>query len=244
HPVRLSFFPAISISMLLLSIVLMGLYPGLAKGFWIVGAALHLVLTVYVLSSWIHHTHYDIKHMSPAWFIPVVGNVVVPVAGVPLGFVEPSWFFFSLGLVFWIVLKAIVLYRIIFHHPMPDKLAPTLFIFIAPPAVAFLAYLKLTGGELDAFARVLYYTGLFLTILLLAQFPRFAQLKFFLSWWAYSFPLAAISIATFVMAEKTGLAWFETTGHILFAILNVVLALLVVRTIDQVLKKAICVEEA
>lgn len=48
----------------------------------------------------------------PAWFIPVVGNIIVPLAGVRFAPAEVSWFFFSIGLVFWIVLLAIVMYRL------------------------------------------------------------------------------------------------------------------------------------
>ena len=91
-----------------------------------------------------------------------MGNVLVPVAGVPLGYPEISWFFFCIGLVFWLILLTIIFCRVLFHHPIPDKLMPTLFILIAPPAVGFIAYLRL-AGELDSFARVLYFTGLFFT---------------------------------------------------------------------------------
>lgn len=44
--------------------------------------------------------------------------------------------------------------------------------------------------------------GLFLTLLLFTQIGRFARLQFALSWWAYSFPLAAITIASFVRSIK------------------------------------------
>ena len=65
-----------------------------------------------------------------------------------------------------VILLTIIFYRVLFHHPIDERLMPTLFILIAPPAVGFIAYTRLTGGELDTFARVLYYSGLFLTLLL------------------------------------------------------------------------------
>ncbi len=129
--------------------------------------------------QWIHHDHFEVQHLNPAWFIPAVGNVLVPVAGVQLGFIEISWFFFSIGMLFWVILLTIIFNRIMFHNPMQDKLIPTLFILIAPPAVGFIAYMKL-AGELDAFARILYFAGLFLTMLMLIQVKRFAKLQFFL----------------------------------------------------------------
>ena len=243
HPVKLSFFPTISIGLLLLAIATLRSAPGLSEGLWLVGMALHLAFTLYVLGAWINHTHFEIQHMNPAWFIPVVGNIVVPIAGVEHGYVEPSWFFFSVGVVFWLVLLVIVFYRVIFHPPLPGKLMPTLFILIAPPAVGFVAYLKLTG-ELDAFARVLYYVGLFLTLMLFSQLNHFARLKFFLSWWAYSFPLAAITIATFVMYEHHGSAGWLDLGIALLALLTLAIGMLVLRTAMAVSRREICVEEA
>jgi tellurite resistance protein len=134
----------------------------------------------------------------------------------------------------------IIFYRVLFHHPIDQKLMPTLFILIAPPAVGFIAYIRL-AGELDAFARILYYSGLFLTLLLLTQARRFLKLSFFLSWWAYSFPLAAISIASMLMYELTGAALYAWTGGGLLALLSAVVLLLTVRTAMAVSRHRICV---
>ena len=37
--------------------------------------------------------------------------------------------------------------------PLPERLLPTVFILIAPPAVGFIAYVRLTGG-VDVFAQI------------------------------------------------------------------------------------------
>jgi tellurite resistance protein len=173
----------------------------------------------------------------------VVGNILVPIAGVAHAPAEVSWFFFSVGLVFWPPLLTIILYRVIFHGSLPERLMPTLFILIAPPAVGFLSYLKLTGGEVDAFAHVLYHTALFFTLLLFAQLRWFTRLKFFLSWWAYSFPLAAITVATLAMFEHTGGVVFLRLAGILLGIATVVIAGLLARTALAVARREICVEE-
>lgn len=240
HPIQLNFFPAVSISLILLSVGLLSHFPGLAGVLWVLGASMHLLLTLYVMSVWIHHEHFEIHHINPAWFIPVVGNVLVPIAGVPLGFSEVSWFFFSIGIVFWLLLFAIILNRVLFHHPLPERLMPTFFILIAPPAVGFIAYMQLTG-ELDAFARVLYYTGAFLTLLLLTQAARFVRIRYYLSWWAYSFPLAAISIATMIMYERTGYAAFAALAWVLLMLVSLVVVYLLYRTLRAVAARGICV---
>lgn len=241
HPVKLSFFPTISISLLLLAVVFLPVSTRIAQPLWIAGAGLHLLFTLFVLNSWMHHEHFQVQHSNPAWFIPAVGNVLVPVAGMPLGYVDVSWFFFSIGMLFWIVLMTMIFYRILFHTPIDARLMPTLFILIAPPAVGFLAYMKLNGGELDGFGRFLYFAGLFLTLLLFSQLGRFVRLQFALSWWAYSFPTAAITIATFLMYEKSGNTFYLGLATVLLAILTGVVGLLLVRTGMAVAKGKICV---
>ncbi len=245
HPIQLNFFPTISVSMILLGISLMQSLPAVSAVLWIIGTALHLLFTLHVMGVWIHHEHFEIHHINPAWFIPVVGNVLVPIAGVPLGYAELSWFFFSIGMVFWLILFTIIVYRMLFHHPLPDRLMPTFFILIAPPAAGFIAYAQLAGigqtGELDGFARVLYYSGLFLTLLLLTQAGRFVRLHFFLSWWAYSFPLAAIAVSTLIMFELTGLTVFAILGWCLLSLVTLIVLYLLYRTAREVGSRDVCV---
>lgn len=241
HPVKMSFGATVTVSLVLLSIALYDSAPAVSWWLWAVGSGLHLAFTLYVLNAWIYQPHFEIQHISPAWFIPVVGNILVPVAGVAHGAHELSWFYFSIGLLFWIVLFTIIVYRMIFHHPLPDKLLPTLFILIAPPAVGFIAYVRLTDG-IDAFAHVLYYGALFLTLLLFMQLPRFLRLPFFLSWWAYSFPLAAMTIATLIMARHTALGFFNGLAALLLTVLSLIIVGLIVRTALAVKNQQICVE--
>ena len=75
-------------------------------------------------------------------------------------------------------------------------MVPTLAILIAPPAVAFLSWLQLNGGVLDAAARLFYGTALVFTALALTQVAKLRGQGFALSWWALSFPVAALTIAT------------------------------------------------
>lgn len=239
HPVKMNFVPAISIGILLLATAWGRMAPEVASGLWGLGAAMHLVFTLRTMSAWIHHTHFEIQHLNPAWFIPVVGNIIVPLAGVRFAPAEVSWFFFSIGLVFWIVLFAIVMYRLFFHAPLALRLTPTLFILLAPPSVGFVAYTGLSGG-LDAFGRVLYYTALFLGMLFASNGLRFFRVPFFVSSWAYSFPLAALTVATLTMADLSGLPAFRVLGAALVLGTSGVIALLAGLTVRAALRGEIC----
>lgn len=158
HPVRLSFVPTITIALLLLAAAGQHTATSLAEVLWWVGAGGQLLLTLYVLSAWMNRPTFALDHVTPAWFIPVVGMVVVPLAGVRFADVEVSWFFFGVGVTFWIPLLALVLSRLFVHdRPVPQRLLPTLAVLIAPPAVASVAYLRLVPEAGDTpVPRVLY----------------------------------------------------------------------------------------
>lgn len=243
HPIRMSFFPATSIGVILLAIACLEPFPVAAFYLWAIGTVVQLLFTLVILSNWVHHEKFQIQHSNPAWFIPIVGNILVPVAGAPLGFMEISWFFFSIGLIFWIVLLTILMNRFFFHPMMPSKLLPTLFILIAPPAVAFIAWLKLHNGVLDDAGRIFYYIALFTTLMLFAQLKYFTKVKFALPWWAYSFPMAAISIATMIMLEKVGGVFFASLAPLLMTMLLLLIVVLVFFTIRAMLRREVCLPE-
>ncbi len=242
HPIRATFFPAASITLLLMAVTFLPENEGVANILWIIGAVMQGGLTLAIIGRWIGHKPFEYSHINPAWFIPAVGNVVVPVAGAQLGYVEISWLFFSGGLMFWIILLTLVMNRLIFHTPLPGKLLPTLVIMIAPPAVAFISYLQLTQS-IDTFAHILLSLGYVFALIVLTQIPRIVNLPFAMSFWALSFPVASLTIASFrygAMAESPS---HETIGIALLLVLVVVIAVLTLRTLLAIVRGQICLPE-
>ncbi len=242
HPVKVAFFPTISISTLLLAVAILPYSIGAAHVLWIVGTIAQGILTLSVIANWIGHRTFQQMHLGPAWFIPAVGNVIVPVAGAMLGYQEISWLFFSAGLMFWIILLTLVMNRLIFHDPLPARLLPTLVILIAPPAVAFIAYFRMTG-EIDAFSRILLNSGYVFAAVVATQARKFSGLPFALSWWALSFPVAALTIASFLYAGQASSPAHEFVAGFLLAALVAIVAMLLVRTARAIASRRICLPE-
>jgi len=242
HPIKSSFMAAISISFLLLSIAFYDFAPTLSILLWWIGAPLQLFFTLIIIRYWIHN---DLKvvHSNPAWFIPIVGNVLVPVVGVEAAPVWISLFFFALGLFFWMVLFTIMIYRIVFHHPLAKKLVPTLFILIAPPAVGFVSYFRITNGSIDMFSMFLYFIALFTLLLLLFMVRMFDTKQFFISWWAYTFPLAAMTIATLLMHMAVRSTTTYVGSVILILLTTSVIGFVTYKTILASKEEKICIEE-
>lgn len=241
HPIRINFFAAISISLLLQSVLYKETIVELSQIFFIFGAALHLFFTFYTMKFWINSS-FEIQHSNPAWFIPIVGNLIVPIAGVD--FINDSvlYFYYSIGIFFWIILFSIILNRIIFHKQFAPKFMPTLFILIAPPAIGFISYIKLTGN-LDFFAHILYSLALFFTILIFVMYKNYINIKFFISWWAFTFPMAAITLATILMYELSSYWLYALLSYVLMIATTIIVYLVAKETIIHMNKKEICIME-
>ncbi len=233
HPVRINFLPAISINLILLGILSRGWSEPVSNALWISGAALQLGLTVLIVNVWLNSERPP-NSINPAWFIPAVGNVLVPMAAVPAGHELTAWFFFSIGLFFWIILGTVVFYRLIIGDALEPPMRPTLAILLAPPAVAFLAWLQLSGDALGA-GVIFYFIALFTFLLLLPQIPAFLKLPFFPSWWAYTFPTAAFTAASFRFAELTG-AVGNLPLLLLATVVNVIILTVAARTLLAVFR--------
>ena len=241
HPVRINFFAAVSISMLMLAIIYKEHFPSVSALFWYPGTLLHFYLTMYTLAFWINHNQ-ELDHSNPAWFIPIVGNVLVPVAGVGFASQGILMYFFSSGIFFWIILFSILLNRIIFHNQLASKFMPTLFILIAPPAVGFIAYFKMFG-VIDTFAMMLFNLALFFTFLIAFMYKNFLKIKFFISWWAFVFPLAAMAISSMLMYHQVNDITLYALSLTMVIVTTVVIVIVIYQTLLHIQKGEICVQE-
>ncbi|MEA3373785.1 MAG: SLAC1 anion channel family protein [Campylobacterota bacterium] len=242
HPIKSSFMAAISISFLLLSIAYYDYAPTVSVLFWYIGAPLQLFFTLTIIRYWIHN-EFKVVHSNPAWFIPIVGNVLVPVVGIEAAPMFVSLFYFAIGIFFWLIFFVIVMYRIVFHHPLAKKLIPTLFIFIAPPAIGFVSYFRMTSGSIDLVSMFLYSVALFTLLLLLFMVRMYDRSQFFISWWAYTFPLAAITIATLLlhMAMQSVVTLYGSI--ILIALTTGVVGFVAIKTLQACREEEICILE-
>lgn len=232
HPVRHPFVAAMPISLLLLATVAVALGGAapLVRALWWAGSLLQLWATVWVLSRWWRGNQaggLQWAGITPALFIPIVGNVLVPLAGVPLGHVEWSLAQFGVGLLFWPVVTVLLGVRVAVAGSWPERLRPASFIFIAPPAVVGLAFLQF--GAPVALVWALWGMALFSAVWAGTQARQIAALPFALPHWGLSFPLAALAALTLRLAAPgTAMA---TLGVLLLALASLVVLALAFATV-------------
>ena len=102
-------------------------------------------------------------------------------------------------------------------------------IMIAPFEVGFLGYANFEH-RIDPFASLLFYFGLFLFVVLFFKVFK-KSIPFGASWWAVSFPMAALSNAALEYALYVDSWLLIAISSVILALLSIVLVVLFVRTL-------------
>lgn len=233
HPIAGNLFGTVWISLLLLPIELVRVLPEAARVVWGVGAVCMLVFAWVTINRWLSNRQQWV-HATPPWIIPVVGLLDLPLALPSLGMSVPhelAWLALSVGLFFMVPLFTLIFARLVFEEALPDSLKPSLMILLAPFVVGASAVIAVMG-QVNDLAEGLYLAGVFLFIVLLGQLRHLLSCcPFRVSWWAVSFPLAALSIAAqrYAMAMPSVMAQGLATSFWVLA--TAVIAWLFVRTL-------------
>lgn len=196
HPVRHAFFAALPISLILLATLAHALFPhaGWVAPLWQLGCAAQFGVTLWVLARYLRGPAAGLAGLTPVLIIPVVGNVLAPLAGTGLGAQDWAAAQFGLGLFLWPLVVALLWLRLVQQGLWPERLWSTTFITVAPPAVVGLAALQL--GAPPLLAWMAWGIGLGFLLLSAGLLPRLRRQGFQLPWWGMSFPLAAFAALT------------------------------------------------
>jgi tellurite resistance protein len=153
--------------------------------------------------------------------------VLVPLAGVPLG--QPEWAAaqFGVGLLFWPVVLVLLLVRLAQQGIWPERLLPSTFIVIAPPAAVGLSALRF--GAPTPVVWALWGMALFSLLWVSALLRRIADQPFGMAHWGMGFPMAALTALTLKLAPTGPLGMLGITLLALTSLLITALTLATVR---------------
>ena len=231
HPVRHAFIATLPVSLILLAsaaAALVGAETWIAVLWWL-GSLAQFAVTLWVLARWLNADKAQALSwpaLTPVLFIPVVGNVLAPLAGVSLG--APAWTAaqFGIGVLLWPVLLALIGARIATQGLWPERLLPTTFISVAPPAVIGSGVLQL-GGPL-ALAWMCWGVALFFLLWSGQVVRRMLAQPFSIAFWSLGFPLAAFAALTLRLAQQDDAA--QLPAMVALALASLVVVALTVAT--------------
>ncbi|PXW95748.1 tellurite resistance protein [Sphaerotilus hippei] len=249
HPVRHAFIAAIPVALILLATVSTALFgstfvppearrSGVSPGWlqqvtgavWGLGALSLIGVCVWVMRRWWLGNRaggLQWQVLTPVLFIPVVGHVLVPLAGVPLGHAQWSAAQFGIGLLLWPVVLTLLLVRLATQGLWPERLMPSTMILVAPPAVIGVSAPLLGAPELLGWTS--WGIALFMLLWVGGLLRRMTGQAFTIGHWAVSFPLAALAALTLSLARPGDL--MAVLGPLLLAFTSVVFVGLTLGTV-------------
>ena len=232
-PVLGSLFATIPISLLLFPVVLAPVFPTVALVSWMIGAISMAAFAWLIVDRWMG-SRQQIAHATPAWIVPVVGLLDVPLAMPAIGLESLHGVMvagLAIGMFFAMPLFTLIFSRLLFGEPLPDALQPTLLILVGPFAVGTSAYAA-TTGDIDLFAQALYGVTLFLLAVLVGRLRYLGRCcPFRLTWWAVAFPLASATAAAVRVAIQYPGVLNDCVAVVLLSLSTLVIAWLGGRTL-------------
>ena len=242
HPVLSNFYATIAIGMLVLAadFIVIGKNIKIGEVFWFIGALATMffgILTPYLMFK---GEHVRLDHINPAWFIPPVGLIVIPIAGSLIiphvsGRVRElvillNYFGWGSGFFIYLALFAITMYRFILHKPLPNTLAPTIWINLGPIGAGTVALVNLIKNSsfitvkepFFVFGFLFWGFGIWWVIMAIAMTLhciKRLKLPYAMSWWAFTFPLGAYVAASHTISSLFGIQLIDYIGFALYWLL-------------------------
>ena len=244
HPIVSNFYATIAIGMLVLAtdFIVIGKNIIVGEIIWFIGAFSTIFfgsLTSYLM---FRGEHVKLDHINPAWFIPPVGLIVIPIAGGLLiphfsGLMQEFVIFLNYigwgaGFFIYLSLLAICMYRFILHHPIPNTLAPTIWINLGPIGAGTAALINLVNNSsfiilkdpFFVFSLIFWGFGIWwviMAIMMTIHYIKTLKLPYAISWWAFTFPLGAYVAASHSVSIIFGIRLIDYIGFGLYWLLMI-----------------------
>lgn len=244
HPVMANFYPTLPIGFMILGMDYIAVMNSFAIGsiLWLIGAIPTFIFSIIIPYNLFRSETVHLDHINPSIFIPPVGLIVIPVAG---GVILPKLsgalyelaVFFNVvswgsGFFIYLALLAVCVHRFLLHKPLPNVLAPTMWINLGPIGAGTVALYNLSTNlgllnncmldALKAFLILFWGSGvwwLILAIIMTLHYIGRQGLPYAPSWWAFTFPLGAYVAATHVVYTILSSKVFDYFGLLIYLLL-------------------------
>jgi len=186
-PVLGSVIPTLDMTLMIISSIIVKYNSFLGRSIWIGAIIIHCIFSI----SFMKHRMKDfqLEHMVPSWFVPPIGIVVACTTSNEMGFGKLTEILFYFGLILYIIMLPIMLYRILFGDKIANTKLPTFAVMGAPANLCLAGYLSFMDHPDYFFATSLAYLGIFTTFLVYISFVRIFYIPFSPLYASFTFPL-------------------------------------------------------
>lgn len=268
HPVLTHFYPTISIAIMIIAtnLQMIGVSVNFAVWIWILGVLGTILLSILIPFLIFNSKDVALHHMNPSWFIPPVALIAIPLFGFPYLSMTSgnlnqlvillNYFGLGAGIMVYISLLAIVLHRFIVHPPLPNTLAPTIWIELGPIGATIVSLVNLVGQSsfltvkepFNVISLLLWGFGfwwLILALVMTAYYLKNLKIPYSLSWWAYIFPLGVYVVSSHVItAVFPSLTIIDWIGFLLYFCLVIIWLVTSIKTLVGVFTGKIFLRES
>eukprot|EP00118_Oscarella_pearsei_P017394 m.171741 g.171741 ORF g.171741 m.171741 type:complete len:492 (+) comp39074_c0_seq2:98-1573(+) len=221
------------------------------------------MLELYLYGSWMHSQKRSLRSGNPTYQIAVIGNFIGANLAARVGLDEIGLLLFSVGSLFYL-LVFISIYQAISretsHHSHEAEpavshtassshaphnkfrslerfLHPVLFLFVAPPAAASLAWSQVgSDGKMNYLAKSLHFISFFIFLSLIRHLILFVKdTPFSLSYWAYTFPMAALGTSSLEYATSVDSEVALYLGMVLASLAMLMILIVAALTVCKIL---------
>ncbi|MGX4600944.1 TDT family transporter [Faecalimicrobium sp. JNUCC 81] len=194
NPAIASVAPTFSMGIMILSTYINKLAPRLAVLIWSIGLILHIILILYFTYKFI--MKFDIKKVLPSYFVVYVGIATGGITAPTYNLNKLGEYLFWFGLISYIILLPIVLYRLFKVKDIPESALPTILILTAPANLCLAGYISSFKEKDILMIGFLGTLSILIFIGILVCLPKILKIKFYPSYSALTFPLVITAIAT------------------------------------------------
>ena len=229
HPVQGGTPALLAISTLLIALAALPYSHALTSALAIAGIGGHLGFSLWQTGAIWHGGRSDLDTLPTVYLPTVAGNFTSGGVLGALGYPDWGWLFLGAGLFSWLALESLMIRRVLIEVPLPAAQRPLLGIQFAPPVVCAMACLLLAPGSHDNWLLMLWGYGLFQLLLGARLFRWLSEGGFAMSYWSYTFGIAAATICCLKLA-LSGVGAARTLSLPVFVCANLFVAYLSVRT--------------
>lgn len=233
-----SVVPTLAMALMLISHALLFVSTTVAVSLWLTACSMHVVF----MASFFYHRlqERNLNHLVPSWYVPPIGIVVaalsVPVA--TLNWLAIGFVYF--GLLAYVIMLPIMLYRLISGERVEAARQPTLAILAAPPSLVLAGYLTVVTTPNLLVVIALLTIALLMTLLVYLLLTQLLRLPFSPAYSAFTFPLvisATASHKAFVylspLLGHNHLSWLSGVSLIEAVIASLVVAYVAFRYVEN-----------